>query len=124
MIRLLLRHLWPLPWTAAGLLLAAAAVACGARLRWRAGALECHGGALGRLAGRGPFAAITLGHVILAVSPAEAQRLGAHERAHVRQYERWGPLFVPAYLAAGAWQWLHGRRAHADNPFERSAGPP
>ena len=24
----------------------------------------------------------------------------AHERVHVRQYEHWGPLFIPAYLGA------------------------
>lgn len=123
MIRLLLRHLWPLPWTAVGLLAAALALGCGARLRWHAGALECTGGALGTLAARGTFAAITFGHVILACSADAAARLARHERAHVRQYESWGPLFVPAYLLAGAWQWANGRRAHADNPFERAAGP-
>jgi hypothetical protein len=123
MALVLLRHLWPLPWTALGLAAALAVAAGGGRVRWRDGALEATGGALGRLAARGPFAALTLGHVILACSARAARRLGAHERAHVRQYEAWGPLFVPAYLLAGLWQWLRGRHAHADNPFETAAGP-
>jgi hypothetical protein len=45
----------------------------------------------------------------------------AHERVHVAQCERWGPLFVPAYLAAGAWAWARGRHPYFDNPFEREA---
>ncbi|MBL8328813.1 MAG: signal peptide prediction [Rubrivivax sp.] len=121
---ILLRHLWPLPWTLLGLLLGLIGWALGGRWRVRAGTLECVGGRLGRLAARSPFAALTLGHVILAVSAAEADRLGAHERSHVRQYEAWGPFFVPAYLLAGAWAWLCGGCAHADNPFERAAVQP
>jgi hypothetical protein len=116
------RHLWPSVWTAVGLLAGAGVCVLGGRARWRDGALECVGGMSGRWAARGPFAAITLGHVILARTPAEARRLAAHERAHVRQYEVWGPLFVPAYLLAGAWQLLRGRCPHADNPFEKAAG--
>lgn len=107
-----------------GLLLGAALWALGGQWRLREGTIECVGGRLGAWAARSPFAAITLGHVILAVSAAEADRLGPHERSHVRQYETWGPLFVPAYLLAGAWQWCCGRCPHADNPFERHALPP
>ncbi len=33
----------------------------------------------------------------------------------------WGPLFLPAYLLAGAWQGLRGRRPYWDNPFEVEA---
>jgi hypothetical protein len=120
----LLRYLWPLPWTCAGLVLASLAVALGARWRWHRGALECSGGRLGRWADRSPFAAITLGHVILATSAHEAARLGPHERCHVRQYEFWGPFFVPAYLLAGVWAALHGGCPHADNAFERHTVQP
>ncbi len=70
---------------------------------------------------RWPFAAITLGHVIVGTHPAELQRLRAHEQVHVHQCERWGLFFLPAYLLAGAWQWLHGRHAYRDNPFEVEA---
>ena len=68
-----------------------------------------------------PFNAITFGHLIFGVSAAELSRLRPHEQAHVRQYERWGPLFFLAYPAASLWQWLRGRRAYRDNWFEVQA---
>jgi hypothetical protein len=40
---------------------------------------------------------------------------------HVRQYERWGPLFIPAYFAASGWAWWKGGHAYLDNPFEVEA---
>lgn len=70
---------------------------------------------------RMPFSAITFGHVVLGVSAHELVRLRAHEHTHVRQCERWGPLFLPAYLLAGAWQWIRGHQAYLDNPFEVEA---
>jgi hypothetical protein len=45
----------------------------------------------------------------------------AHEQVHVRQYERWGPLFVPAYLLSSLVELLRGRRPYRDNWFEREA---
>ncbi len=68
-----------------------------------------------------PFAAITLGHVVLGVDAREMSRWRAHERVHVAQYERWGPLFLPAYLGSSLWQWLRGRDAYWDNRFEVEA---
>jgi len=59
------------------------------------------------------FAAITLGHVIVANQPL-SDRLLAHELEHVAQHERWGPLYYPAYLLGSV---LGYRR----NPFERAA---
>jgi hypothetical protein len=44
-----------------------------------------------------------------------------HERVHVRQYELWGPLFIPAYMIAGLWATVNGRPAYAENYFEREA---
>ena len=96
-------YLWPLPWTAVGLLLTAAALGMGARARVQAGVLEVSGGWLGRQAARGvgPYKvqALTLGHVVLGCNAEVLMQLRGHERVHVRQYERWGLLFVPAYLA-------------------------
>jgi hypothetical protein len=43
--------------------------------------------------------AITLGHVVLATTESALKKTRSHERVHVRQYERWGPFFIPAYLA-------------------------
>lgn len=115
-----LRVLWTAPNTLIGLALGMALLPAGARWRRVDGVLEIT--ALRRSPRRSwPFAAITLGHVIVATHAAELQRLRAHERVHVRQSERWGPLFLPAYLLAGAWQWGRGRRAYWDNPFEVEA---
>jgi len=67
------------------------------------------------------IAAITLGHVVLGCDEATLTRTRRHERVHVRQYERWGPLFIPAYLLASAWLGLRGFNAYLDNPFEVEA---
>jgi hypothetical protein len=83
------------------------------------GVLVCEGATWPRRLGW-RYSAITFGHVILSVGPAPDD-LVAHELVHVRQYERWGPLFIPAYLAASSWARLRGRNAYSDNPFERQA---
>jgi hypothetical protein len=59
--------------------------------------------------------------VVLGSSPQMLAALRSHEQVHVRQYERWGVLFVPAYLASSAWQLLRGRHVYRDNWFEREA---
>lgn len=116
---------WAAPCSALGLVLAWLAVAAGGWWRLRAGALECGGGRIARLVGRLPpslgFTAMTLGHVILGVDGAVLDASRAHEQVHVRQYERWGPLFLPAYLLSSAYQWLRGRHPYLDNRFEREA---
>jgi hypothetical protein len=113
-----LRYLWAAPCTVVGVLMAAPMLLCGARARGVRGVLEVSGGVFARWL---PFEAITLGHVVLARTPRAMRRLRRHERVHVRQCECWGPAFFAAYLLAGAWQWLHGRRAYWDNPFEVQA---
>lgn len=123
------RWLWAAPNSLIGLLLALAFVLGGARLRCVDGVLEVslaprppvRSTARPATRWRLPFNAITFGHVILGTHAQALDRLRAHERVHVRQYERWGPLFLPAYLLAGAWQWLRGRSAYWDNPFEVEA---
>ena len=119
------RWLWPSPWTVLGLLLGLLVCALGGRCRRVQGALEISGGRLGAWAGAGvgPFGvtALTLGHVILGSSAQMLDGLRAHEQVHVRQYERWGMFFVPAYLGSSLWQLLHGRHVYRDNCFEREA---
>ncbi len=114
------RLLWASPNSLIGLAFGLLLLPLGARLRVVEGVLEiaAQQGAPSR---RWPFAAITLGHVIVGSHATELERLRAHERVHVAQFERWGPLFLPTYLLAGAWQWLCGRRAYWDNPFEVEA---
>lgn len=69
----------------------------------------------------GGAAAITLGHVVLGRDREALTRTRAHERVHVRQYERWGPAFIPAYLLASLWGFVTGAGAYHGNVFERAA---
>ena len=66
------------------------------------------------------YRAITFGHVVLAVDELDDETI-RHELVHVRQYERWGPLFIPAYLVASVVARLRGRHHYRDNPFEIAA---
>ena len=66
-------------------------------------------------------AALTLGHVVWGRDGQCLVRSRAHERVHVRQYERWGPLFLPAYLLSSLLQLLRGRNPYRENHFERQA---
>ncbi len=121
----LLKLIWAAPCSAIGLALAALPIALGGRARWTSGALEvtwrpaterC-----GAIAASLPFRGIVFGHVILAVTAQELERIGPHERVHVRQYERWGPLFFFAYGASSLWQLVRGRSPYWDNCFEVEA---
>lgn len=120
-----LAYAWAAPYTAIGLMLGMAIVLFGGWWRVRAGAIEFGGGGIGRRAAspRAPvsFVAITFGHVILGIDAATLDAVRDHEQVHVRQYERWGPLFGPAYLWSSLLQLLRGRRAYQDNWFERDA---
>ena len=64
---------------------------------------------------------MTLGHTILGSTAAALDISREHEMVHVRQYERWGPLFGPAYLLSSLVLWLRGKDAYRDNRFEREA---
>lgn len=121
-----LAYLWAGPTTVVGLAAAIASLASGGRAKIVNGVLEVHGGfatfALTKLTPLpGGAAAMTLGHVVIGINEATLASTRSHERIHVRQCERWGPLFIPAYLGASAWLWLRKRDAYYDNPFEREA---
>jgi hypothetical protein len=121
MIRMLV-FLWALPTTLIGLAAGLIWLALGAQARIRHGVLEVHGGWLAkRMLHAGGFAAMALGHVIIGCSPDVLDQLRTHEHVHVKQAERWGILFIPAYLLAGLWQLVCGRHAYYDHPFEREA---
>lgn len=123
--RRVIRYLWASPYTALGLVLGAVALLFGARWRTHLGVLEFFGGRLGTVLARLPqplaFSAMTLGHVVLAVDRSAMAQLRAHERVHVRQYEHWGPFFLPAYLLSSLLQLLRGRNPYRENHFERQA---
>ena len=121
----LLRYLWAGPNTLLGLALGVVGVLFGATLRRHQGVVEICGGRIGAALARLPqplgFSAMTLGHVILAVDRSALLQLRQHEHVHVRQYERWGPLFLPAYLLSSLLQLLRGRNPYRENHFERQA---
>jgi hypothetical protein len=119
----LLARVWTLPWTLAGLLVGSTALLSGGRAQRVCGVIEFHGGLVAwllRYAARGA-SAMTIGRVILGRSAAALDHARDHEHVHVQQYERWGPLFIPAYLLCGAWLRLRGKHPYWDNPFEREA---
>ncbi len=122
----LLRYLWPLPATLLGLLFALLARATGGAWQRVDGVLETAGGWPAHILRRGlPFsgavAAITFGHVVLAVSAHALTATRAHERAHVRQFERWGALMLVLYPGASVLAWVKGGHPYRDNLFEREA---
>ncbi len=66
-------------------------------------------------------AAMTLGHTILGQTQADLDATRRHEHVHVRQYEKWGPVFIPAYFTASLVAWLKGRDPYMGNFFEIEA---
>lgn len=112
--------LWAGPNTLAALLIAFALRGSPRRVE---GVIEFHGPRIAAVLRRlpTPALALTLGHVVFGVSPAALEATRRHERVHVRQYERWGPFFLPAYFAASGWQLLRRRDPYRDNPFEIEA---
>ena len=121
-----LRYLWPLPVTLLGMLVVLVARSSGGSVQQVAGVLEAAGGWPGRCLRNGfPFsgsvAAMTLGHVVLGVSQEALVATRAHERAHVRQFERWGVLMLLLYPLAGLAARLRGGHPYYDNVFEREA---
>ncbi len=120
-----LRVLWAAPTSALGLIMALPVLAAGGALRRVGSTLEValHRDALPSRSRwrRVPFAAITLGHVIVARCGDDLERWRAHERVHVQQCERLGPFFVPAYLLASAAAWWRGDCPYRGNRFEVEA---
>jgi hypothetical protein len=119
-------YLWALPWTVIGVGVGALGLASGGRVQRRGRVIEFYGGSVAWLLERAPgtgcgAAAMTLGHVVLGRSAAALDATREHELVHVRQYERWGPLFVPAYLLCSAFIHCRGGDGYRDNPFEREA---
>ena len=119
------RYFWAGPTTLLGLALAFALLRR-SHVRVVDGVIEVHGPLLRRaLATCTPLAAgadaLTLGHVVLGRDAPALDATRAHERVHVRQYELWGPFFLPAYLIAGLLALAGGRHPYFDNAFERHA---
>ncbi|CAN5474686.1 hypothetical protein BH11PSE11_BH11PSE11_21140 [soil metagenome] len=121
----LARHLWAGPNTILGSCVGLGVLLLGGHMRIVMGVMEFEGGVLKRAQQLLPaslrFGAITLGHVIIGIDWRTLNRVRLHEHVHVRQYERWGMFFLPAYLLSSLWQLCRGRRMYRDNVFEREA---
>ncbi|MCF8382910.1 MAG: hypothetical protein K9G39_04840 [Chlorobium sp.] len=120
-----LRYLWAFPNTAIGLLLLPPALVSGGTVKRIRGVLEISGRVPAWVLERIPFAgtpaALTLGHVVLGCSEEDLQRWRSHELIHVRQYERWGPFFIPAYVFSSLSARLKGKDGYLANRFEAEA---
>jgi hypothetical protein len=122
----LLAYLWALPTTCVGLLFLTPTRFGRVHARIVDGVVELHGGAVSFFLQHatllpGGASAMALGHVVLGVDQLALDATRAHERVHVRQAERWGPAFIPAYLLASLIVWWRGQDPYRDNPFEREA---
>jgi hypothetical protein len=119
----LILYLWAAPTTLVGLTAGAMTLFSGGNVQVRMGALEFHGGFARWLLERRVVdaAAMTLGHVIIGRDPECLDDCRLHEQAHVRQVERWGGFFIPAYLFASFLAWRSGGHYYLDNTFERDA---
>jgi len=124
-VRLIIAVLWALPWTLLGLTIGALALVTGGGVQRLGRVIEFHGGLLNRVLPWIPIgggaSAMTLGHCVIGRTRCDLDRCRKHELVHVAQYERWGPLFVPAYFAFWLWLRLRGRNGYLDNPFEIEA---
>lgn len=122
---LILAMVWASPWTLCGCAAGLLALLTGGGVQRVGKVIEFHGGAIDHILRWVPIAggaaAMTLGHCVLGRTRGDLTRCRRHELVHVAQYERWGPLFVPAYLACSVWMWLRGRDSYLDNPFEVEA---
>ncbi|MBM3116933.1 hypothetical protein [Jeongeupia naejangsanensis] len=114
-----LRYLWAAPCSALGLLLAMPALLLGGKAQIRHGVLEV--AVPGTEYMRRRLGAITFGHVVLGGSKATLAQLRTHELEHVRQYERWGVVFLLAYPASSLIQLCRGRHPYWSNHFEVQA---
>lgn len=118
-----LLYLWAGPTTLLGLLIGSLCLLGGGGYQRRDGVLEFWGRGVRRFFALGlvPISAMALGHVILGRSSTVLDSLRAHELVHVQQAERWGPLFLPAYLLASLLAVFSGGHYYHDNRFEVEA---
>jgi hypothetical protein len=117
----LARYTWAAPTTFVGAIAGMLTLVSGGGWQLREGAIEFHGGFARWFANRFGFSAMTLGHIIIGRDRFSLELCRAHEQAHVRQAERWGAAFIPAYLLASVVAWWQGGHYYLDNWFERDA---
>ena len=121
-----IRSLWCFPTTLPGLAVAVLNPLFGGASSLHTGAVESHGGLAAWLLTHatlleGGALAITLGEVVLGRTEAALAITRAHERVHVAQARRLGPLFYPAYALASLTAWHRGDCPYRGNRFEVEA---
>lgn len=116
---------WALPWTLFGLSVGCLGLVTGGRVQRMGRVIEFWGGGVTVFLNVFPLvagaSAVTFGHTVLGRSRSHLAASRDHELVHVRQYERWGLLLVPAYLLCWIFLWLARKNPYYDNPFERQA---
>jgi hypothetical protein len=122
----LLSYIWTSPNSLVGLLFLPTVFLADGGFQVVDGVLELHGSVIAWVLRHcvllpGGASAMTFGHVVLGRDPEALSLTRVHERMHVRQYERWGPAFIPAYLAAAIWGLVTGAGAYDGNVFELEA---
>ena len=121
----ILKYFWTSPNSLLGLTLGGIGCLFGGKCQVRRGCIEFHRGLVAWLLRKTPTGpttlAMTLGHTIIGQTDASLDIARDHEHVHVRQYELWGPFFIPAYLGISAILWLRGKDPYMDNPFEIEA---
>lgn len=117
-----MRRVLKLVWASPGSLVGVGLSLLFRRRYVRRGILVCEGADWPRRLGW-PYRAITFGHVVLSVDALDEPTFH-HELVHVRQFERWGPLFIPVYLLASVEAMWHGGHHYRDNRFELEAKRP
>ena len=124
MLRILIKLIlivWTSPNTLIGLVVGFVGLLTGGRAQIREGCVEFYGGFVEKGLERLHVAGMTLGHTILGQTKNGLRIVRKHEQVHVRQYERWGPFFLLAYLGWSAWLWFKGQDYYRLNPFEIEA---
>ena len=120
------RYVWALPNSFVGLLFLPIVFFTNGGFQVVGGVLELHGSVVSWVLRHcvplpGGAWAITFGHVVLGRDEQTLSLTRVHERVHVRQYERWGPAFIPAYLVAALWGLFTRTGVYHGNFFEREA---
>jgi hypothetical protein len=116
-------YLWTLPTSALALPLIVINAITGGSTHLHEGVVEIHGRSVRRFLSSRAFraAALTLGHVVLNVDDTARLLYRSHEFVHVRQAEKWGPLFVPLYLGLMVRTWRKTGRGYWNHPWEVEA---
>jgi hypothetical protein len=119
------KYCWVLPVSCIGIVLIPFVILSGGAVSFTAGAIEAEGGILPFLLSRFrphfTIDAMTIGHVIIGQNRESLVLCRNHEPIHVRQYERWGLLFLPLYLLSSTAALLRGMDPYRENRFEKEA---